>query len=216
MKYRDNLGKVHDKRVAAAFTSAKNKVSGKVPKEKKKKRKSSLFPDRSEYEYGDVQTYDKVDNLKTVVIDYETQSVLLKNDDGDVVISSKIDDVIMQTLNSNSEVFESRIGYVDIVPLAHLVESLEKREAELIDICMDECKDDVKKLINASVNPASDNYEFNNRLIECQSKILSTAMKKDNLTFQEGGEKFINTILDRIFREMFVDIGKMKEDDGGD
>ena len=218
MKYRDNLGKVHDKRVAAAFTSAKNKVLGKVPKEKKKKRKSSLFPDRSEYEYGDVQTYDKVDNLKTVVIDYETQSVLLKNDDGDVVISSKIDDVIMQTLNSNSEVFESRIGYVDIVPMVHHVKSLEEREAELIDRCMKECSGDIKKLINASVNPASDNYDFNNRLVECQSKILSTAINKDKLTFHEGGEKFIDNILNRIFKEMFVDIGSIKtrEEDGGD
>lgn len=219
MKYFDNLGKVHDKRLFATVESAKNRVTGKVPKKKRTPKTESLFPDRSQYEYGDVQTYDKVDNLSTILIDYETQSILLKNSDGDVVISSKIDDIIMQNLGSmGTEISESRIGYVDIVPMVHHVKSLEEREAELIDRCMKECSGDIKKLINASVNPASDNYDFNNRLVECQSKILSTAINKDKLTFHEGGEKFIDNILNRIFKEMFVDIGSMKtrEEDGGD
>lgn len=219
MKYFDNLGKVHDKRLFATVESAKNRVTGKVPKKKRTPKGESLFPDRSQYEYGDVQTYDKVDNLSTILIDYETQSILLKNSDGDVVISSKIDDVIMQNLGSmGTETSENRIGYVDIVPMVHHVKSLEEREAELIDRCMKECSGDIKKLINASVNPASDNYDFNNRLVECQSKILSTAINKDKLTFHEGGEKFIDNILNRIFKEMFVDIGSIKtrEEDGGD
>ena len=38
-------------------------------------------------------------------------------------------------------------------------------------------------------------FLLNNRLVECQSKILSTAINKDKLTFHEGGEKFIDNIL---------------------
>lgn len=201
MKFYDNKGNVQGNFIKKIASNVKNNVSDRYNKSVEGK----VFVDR----YIEPITPSRVSTIecKRININYDQGVLELLDQHNDVVLTSKIDDHIMNSINMKG----IQTGYVDILPQSE--NALDAKQKELINRVFNETG--VVESLSNAISFQDDEKRFNNELIYSQSKLVEAVIKTDPITARQSDSNFFQQMFNKLIKDSVSKINLAnKEYDG--